>query len=224
MPAHLFPALIDDHLWTVPMIDDMVTHPLGKSDMMRYQFGRVASQCQTFGLTLGRSIQKAHLNARKFNSARGCVEFAGRDRISAEQKMLSGFLVFDRQLHDLFHSLVPPPKAPLGGDTQSAQLADRNFSGDLCSNQLAHARFSDAARACHKEEHSHRSVTEALAGGNKEIPMAQAPADEVGNAVFFLVGGFAQFEEFSRNAGKSVAVTHAAQVKQVLETFRETEI
>ena len=89
MPAHLFPALIDDHLGTVPMVHDMLTHPFRKRDMIRYQIGSVASQRQTFGLTLGRSIQKAHLNTREFNSARGCVELAGRDRISTEQEMLS---------------------------------------------------------------------------------------------------------------------------------------
>ena len=89
MPAHLFPALIGDHLGPVPMIHDMVAHPLRERDMMRYQIGTVASQRKTFGLTLGRSIQKAHLNTREFNSARGCVELAGRDRISTEQEMLS---------------------------------------------------------------------------------------------------------------------------------------
>ena len=89
MPAHLFPTLIDDHLGTVPMVHDMVTHPLRKRDVMRYQIGSVASQRQTFGLTLGRSIQQAHLNTREFNSAWDRVELAGRDRISAEQEMLS---------------------------------------------------------------------------------------------------------------------------------------
>ena len=89
MPAHFFPSLIDDHLGTVPMVYDMPAHPLRKRDVMRYQIAAVASQCQSFGLTLGRSIQKAHLNTRQFNSARGGVELAGRDRISTEQEMLS---------------------------------------------------------------------------------------------------------------------------------------
>jgi hypothetical protein len=57
--------------------------------MMRYQISRVASQLQPFGLTPRRSIQKAHLNAREFYSARGRVKLTGRDRISTEQEMLS---------------------------------------------------------------------------------------------------------------------------------------
>jgi len=89
MPAHLFPALIDDHLGTVPMVYDMPAHPLRKRDVMRYQIRIIASQFQSFGLSLGRSIQKAHLNTRESKSGRGCVEFAGRDRISTEQEMLS---------------------------------------------------------------------------------------------------------------------------------------
>ena len=116
MPAHLFPALIDDHLGTVPMVQDMLTHPLRKRDMMRYQIGSVAAQRQTFSLTLGRSIQKAHLNTRESKSGWGCVEFAGRDRISAEQKMFSGLLVFERELDGLFNGLVAPAKGPLRRD------------------------------------------------------------------------------------------------------------
>ena len=89
MPAHLVPALIDDHLGTVPMVHGVVAHPFRKRDVMRYQIYSVGSMCQTFGLTLGSSIQKAHLNTFEFTSARGCVEFARRDRISTEQEMLS---------------------------------------------------------------------------------------------------------------------------------------
>jgi hypothetical protein len=55
--------------------------------MMRHQIGSVASQRQTFGLTLGRSIQKAHLNTREFNSTRGCVQPAGP--ISTGQEVFS---------------------------------------------------------------------------------------------------------------------------------------
>src|SRR5690348_1144707 len=105
------------------MVHDMVTHPLGKRDVMRYQFGTVASQRETFGLTCGRSMQKAHLDTRKFNGARGCVELTGRNRIATEEEVLSGLLVFEGQLHHFFDSLVPPPKAPLGSDTQCGQLA-----------------------------------------------------------------------------------------------------
>jgi len=79
---------MDDHLGTT----DGLRHAgasIRKRDMMRDQIGRVASQRQTFGLTLGRSIQKAYLNTRKFSSARGCVELTGRDRISTEQEMFS---------------------------------------------------------------------------------------------------------------------------------------
>ena len=71
------------------MVDDMLTHPFRKRDMMRYEVGGVVSQCQAFGLTLGGSIQKAHLDGCEFRSAWGCVELAGRDGISTEQEMPS---------------------------------------------------------------------------------------------------------------------------------------
>ena len=89
IPAHLFPALMDDHLGTVPMVHDMLAHPLRERDVVRDQISTIAAERQTFGLTLGRSIQKADLDIPESTSARGCVEFARRDRISAEQEVLS---------------------------------------------------------------------------------------------------------------------------------------
>src|SRR6185369_9916358 len=78
-------------------------------------------------------------------------------------------MVIERQSHDLFHSFVPPPKAPLRRDSQSPQLANLDLFADLCFNQLAHAGFPDAARACHKKKHSHLRLMQTLVGGNKEI-------------------------------------------------------
>ena len=170
MPAHLFPAVIDDDVGTVAMVDGMQAHPVRERDMVRYEIGSVATERETLGLTLGRSIQKADVDTREGSSARGCVEFAGRDRISTEDEMLSGFLVFESQLDGSFNSHVPPPKAPLGRDTQSAQLAGGDSFGDLCFNQLADAGFPDAARACDKKEHPDGSLGEGLGGGNKEMP------------------------------------------------------
>ena len=88
-PAHFFPAAVEDDFRAVAVVGHVVAHPLGKGDVSGEIVRSVAALGESLNVFVWRDIEETDLDACKLACTGRGVEFAGRDWIAAQQKMLS---------------------------------------------------------------------------------------------------------------------------------------
>jgi len=157
VPAHFFPAAINDHLGTVSVIDHVMAHPLGEGDVSVEKFVRVTALSEPLDLFGGRDIQEAHMDAVEIGCA-GCgEEFSRRDGIAAQEEIHSGLLFLQGELDHLLDGLMTPAEGPLGSEAESGELANGDAPGERWFEQLADRALANAT--CAGDEEKHRSAS-----------------------------------------------------------------
>ena len=131
MPAHLVPTGVDDDVRAVAVVLDVVTHPFSEGEVGWNEISGVAALGEAFGLFFGRDVEEANVDGIELGGAGGGVEFAGRDGITAEEEMCSGFLVFECDLDGFFNGLMPPAEAPFGSEAEGGEFVGNDAVGEV---------------------------------------------------------------------------------------------
>jgi hypothetical protein len=132
----------------MPVVNDMLAHPVRECHMVRDEVRIISPFQQAGGLRFFSGIEQANLETIETVRGGNRPDLPGRNRIAAQQKVLSLTLSIkgasDRPLH---HSM-PPFDVPFWSAAQHTQFGYLENIREFRFDQPANGGLSDSASAC----------------------------------------------------------------------------
>jgi hypothetical protein len=145
--------MLTDDVRPISMVDDLVTQPIGKRDVVGDERLIIAASEEPCALRFLGRIEQTDGEAPELIGRRRRQDFARRNRIAAEQEVPAGDSCVERAAHHAFDHSVTPRQVPLRLFAKTRQLGDLEHVGELRFDQPSNGRLPDPARAGDKEKH-----------------------------------------------------------------------
>jgi hypothetical protein len=132
----------------MPVVNHMEAHPVREGHMVRDEVRIISPFQQTGGLRFFSGIEQANLETVETVRRGSRPDFPGRNRIAAQQKVLSLTLSIKNVPHRPLHHSVPPFNVPLWSAPLHTQFGDFENISEFRFDQPADGGLPDPASAC----------------------------------------------------------------------------
>jgi len=153
IPTHLRPRILGNDLRPMPVVNDMVAHPVRERHMVTDEAQIVSSFQNTGRLRLFSCVEEANDKTIQMLRRRSRPDLSGRNRIAAQQKVLSLTPGLESTQHRSLHHSMSPFNLPFRSAPKHPQLGYFQVVSELRLDQLADGGLAYPASTCDEKKH-----------------------------------------------------------------------
>jgi hypothetical protein len=137
----------------MPVVNYMVAHPVCERQVVTDEVQIISPFQKTGGLCFFSCIEEANGETIQTVRRRCSPDLSRRNRIAAQQKVLSHTLSLERAHHRSLHHLMSPFDIPFRSASKHTQLGYFENVSEFRLDQLADCGLAHTASACDEKEH-----------------------------------------------------------------------
>src|SRR5262249_49583083 len=148
IPTHFRPGIPSNHLRPMPVVNHMVAHPVRECQMVTDEVRIISPFQQTGGLCFFSCIEEANIETIQTVRRRSCPDLPVRNRIAAQQKVLSLTLSIESAPYRPLHHSMSPFDLPFRSTSKHTQFGYFENLSEFRFDQLADCGLPYPASAC----------------------------------------------------------------------------
>jgi hypothetical protein len=137
----------------MPVVNHMLAHPGCECQVVTDEVQIISPFQKTGGLCFFSCIEEANGEPIQMVRRRSRPDLSGRNRIAAQQKVLSLTLSLESMQHRSLHHSMSPFNLPFRSAPKHTQLGYFENVSELRLDQLADCGFAHPASACDEKKH-----------------------------------------------------------------------